>query len=243
MNGTRILAMIGVAFLLLSFQLREASKMLSTQADYKEELRQSKTFIDKEVLHLGMTYTVYSSAKNKVLDRKSAVLDKSKDNYFYQIGSVTLVQNEEFSLYIEESDKIIAIRESDTKKTNDLIGFDVAYNSYSAVTKSELNGDYVYELVLKEQFASEYSHVRLVVNKQSLKPKKLILFYQHPTAIIDENGQENKTRVKMEIAYTEIGESHNRSFSTRHFLKKTGDTFEGVGAYNGYRILDQRLRK
>ena len=209
--------------------------------EHLTEISKSRAFFDEEIMHLEFDYKVYTQLDNRLIDTKTGVLDKTGEEYYYAIGTISIIQNSKWLVYLDTEDQIMAVREKEVRKTENLIGFDLAMTAFTSITKTENEDTYIYSMIPKGSIQNMYTKIDYHLKKSNLEPAKLVFHYAEGIYTDNETGSEQIEKVRMEISYYNAKAKHNRSFDTKQFFSVDGKSLKTTQEYQDYEIVDQRL--
>lgn len=210
--------------------------------EYLSDLERMRAFFQQDELSIALQYKVFTQADNNLMDSKSGVFEKSGLNYYYFLDGISIIQNEKWNVYVNDVDKLIAIKEAEVQSASSLMSFEEATKGCEVLTRAESDNNYIYTLTFKKPVSDIYSGVKIYAKKSSFAPQKIIFEYAQTTSQTDKSGKLIKDKLRMEVTYSEVRSESKRSFSTSDYFKFQNDKFEATSKYSAYQLIDQRTQ-
>src|SRR5438105_2100585 len=101
-----------VCFLLLVSFIGDDWKTLTKEAAAKR-FTTVKNYNNEEKLSMNITYQSYEDHEGKKpVDRRTGYYLKDKQNYFYGLGSVNVIQNKKYKISLDSANKVMIVSDS-----------------------------------------------------------------------------------------------------------------------------------
>src|SRR5690606_22852599 len=143
-----------------------------------------------------------------------------------------------------QTEKFMAVNESKGNTSYPILDFDVAVLGTADIKRIDEGTQLHYIITFKGPAAKVYTKAEFFANKKNSLIQKVIFCYAYKTAYMGENGQEAEDLMKMEITYSDVRFSTNKTFNTDKFLQLQNEgKFILRGEYQNYELIDQRLNK
>lgn len=210
--------------------------------EFLADLEKMRTYFEKEKYSLALSYKVYAETSGQLLDNQQGVYEKNTEGYYYKLGDIVIVQNQQWNVYLNDEEKLMAVKENKSASGSSLLSFDEATKGCETITRSEDDKLYTYTITFKSPVSDVYRSVQVVARKSDLKPEKLIFHYEETTTQTDQQGTLINDRLRLEISYGEWGSASNRSTAVSQFFKVDQQKLVPSSAYSDYQLIDQRIQ-
>ncbi|MEO9531941.1 MAG: hypothetical protein ABJG68_07560 [Crocinitomicaceae bacterium] len=211
--------------------------------EYKDQLKMAKESLNMDVLSISLDYNVYSATGTKIIDHSSGNYTKNKGAYFYQIENTKMIQDDKWSVFIDEADKLIVVNDKNKMTTQEFLSFDTAIEMCETIERFENTSSYTFSLTFKGYMAKEYKQAKITISKSNFIPQKVVFYYSNLTEYYTEKGESKKDYLRMEIKYSDIKYTSSIDCNTEKYFSYEKGSFQLKEAYRDYSIIDQRLHR
>lgn len=210
--------------------------------EYLNDLKKMKLAFNQDEFSMNLTYSVYDRSNGKLLDRTAGTYSSAGSNYYYSTSNISIVQNKEWNMYIDEDEKLIVVKETFDQPESDLINFEAATKGCSDIERAETHDQFVYTVKFNDPVSNIYDDVKIFANKTTLFPKKVVFDYAYESDYT-QNGESSSEKIRFEIRYENYKKRSTSKYSTDEFFSIDSDKIILTEKYEDFRLLDQRLSR
>lgn len=213
-------------------------------------LKINETYSSIKDLSMDITYTVFPSSKSKVaLETHTGCFKQHGDMKYSRLKEVEAVHNNNYSLVIDNEDKLIVVANPAKSNMSEItmIDLDKSLSQCASIdflgTIGSLSG---YKLMFKQNVVSEYDAVELYFNKKSFFVEKLVIYYRQKVKLNEEDPNAVKDKPRLEIVFSNTNLKTIADitlFSEERFIEKKKGKYYPTSAYNSYQLIDQKFAK
>ena len=226
-----------------------ASLMAQKQALLADIKKSKAAYAVSDAITMDMMYKVYKNYTDKTPESSYPGFVKRKGKLFYNkmLNSETLNSNN-ISLSINSEDKLLIVAAAQNNKSALFnLPADTLLNLCKEVKLlSNANGSKTYEIVFGD-LNIELEKLRISFDTKTWFMTQLVMYYKEPVTF-DENANaeyfpdtpKEKPRVEINYTNTQLNPAlTDADFSEKKFISLVNNKYQGVGAFKGYRIIDQ----
>ncbi len=217
---------------------------LSAQNAANDFKKMNKFYLEHNHVKIDIEYRFYKNHKsNNAIDVQKASYKKSGTKFYYTMGGITTIQNNEYKMVLNKNNEIILVAKKQ-KEIDPAIFTGTTIDSVLTMCKRvdfviTESGNKRYMLLYKSSKYYPYSKVIVELNSNN-SLSKMIYYYNNPINYTPDQDDIEEAP-KMEIVYlnTSIEPISTSQYSINKFVKIQGQNISPASKYIGYRIINQ----
>lgn len=243
-----IIFVISVLFFTTISKAQHSKAIYVGRADMAKIFQQMNNwFLNTTAYSLTVTHSSYEDYITTVpADKSVGYFKKDKNNYHSFLLGIHTVQNKNYKIVVDSSQKIMVVANPDQLIWNNYTfnQYDTILKMCSTITMLEKGKDKLYHIGFNSQ--SPLSAYEFLLGPDGLL--KEIVWYSNQEIKKDSNDETSEiTKPRVSIVFSNYKEaiplSYTSEFDENNYLNKNNNKLSVSDKYKKYRLLDQRFNK